>query len=157
MHKKIYFWVYAKYYVCTQGAKKSIFTACHSGKLKLAFTSPNVISTSPKAFWRAELISQFFFNFKSSKNITCPSGKLRTEFTCPKGNFTSPGLYDTTFFARCVPQMQLQVTPRYCCHFAKCCYRKQYKVIWSTMAIVIDSIECFSLNKVFKRGSKNKS
>ena len=34
-----------------QGAKKIIFTACHSGKLKLAFTSPDIISTSPpKAF-----------------------------------------------------------------------------------------------------------
>ena len=34
----------------TQGAKKIISTACHSGKLKLAFTSPDVISTSPKSF-----------------------------------------------------------------------------------------------------------
>ena len=34
--------------VKNQGAKKIIFTACHSGKLKLAFTSPNVISASPK-------------------------------------------------------------------------------------------------------------
>ena len=33
-----------------QGAKKIVFTACHSGKLKLAFTSPDVISTSPKNF-----------------------------------------------------------------------------------------------------------
>ena len=33
-----------------QGAKKIIFTACHSGKVKLAFTSPDVISTSPKNF-----------------------------------------------------------------------------------------------------------
>ena len=32
------------------GAKKIIFTACHSGKLKLAFTRPDVISTSPKNF-----------------------------------------------------------------------------------------------------------
>ena len=31
-----------------QGAKKIIFTACHSGKLKLAFTSPDYISTSPQ-------------------------------------------------------------------------------------------------------------
>ena len=31
-----------------QGARKVIFKACHSGKLKLAYTSPNVISTSPK-------------------------------------------------------------------------------------------------------------
>ena len=33
---------------CDHGAKKISFTACHSGKLKLAFTSPDVISTSPK-------------------------------------------------------------------------------------------------------------
>ena len=33
-----------------QGAKKVIFTACNSGKLKLAFISPNVISTSPLHF-----------------------------------------------------------------------------------------------------------
>ena len=33
-----------------QGAKKIIFTPCHSGKLKLAFTRPDVISTSPKNF-----------------------------------------------------------------------------------------------------------
>ena len=30
-----------------QGAKKRIFTACHSGKLKLAFTSPDFFSISP--------------------------------------------------------------------------------------------------------------
>ena len=34
----------------TQRAKKIIFTACPSGKLKLAVTSPNVISASPKSF-----------------------------------------------------------------------------------------------------------
>ena len=33
-----------------QGAKKFIFTACHLGKLMLAFTSPDIISTSPKSF-----------------------------------------------------------------------------------------------------------
>ena len=32
----------------SQGAKKIIFTACHLGKLNLAYTSPDVISTSPK-------------------------------------------------------------------------------------------------------------
>ena len=32
----------------TQGAKKVIFTACHSGKLQLTFTSPNIISTMPQ-------------------------------------------------------------------------------------------------------------
>ena len=36
------------YYIAT-GAKKVNVTACHSGKLKLAFTCPDVISTSPKS------------------------------------------------------------------------------------------------------------
>ena len=34
--------------LCCQGAKKVIFTACHSGKLKLTFTSANIFSTSSK-------------------------------------------------------------------------------------------------------------
>ena len=35
---------------------------------------------APKTFWWAELISLFFCNFYSLKNITCPLGKLTTEF-----------------------------------------------------------------------------
>ena len=43
-----------------QGAKKITFTAYHSGKLKLGFTSTDAISTSPKSFLTTEeLISQF--------------------------------------------------------------------------------------------------
>ena len=38
---------------------------------------------APRAFWWAELISQFFCYSNCSKNITCPSGKLKTEFTSP--------------------------------------------------------------------------
>ena len=57
---------------------------------------------APKAFWLAELISQFLCFLNSSKNITCPSGKLKTEFTNPIAKFTSPGLSDTTVFARWV-------------------------------------------------------
>ena len=84
-----------------QGAEKVIFKACHSGKLKLAYTNPNVISTNPKTFWWGELISQFFCNLNSSKDFTCPSGKLRTEFiVSPIAKSTSSGLLDTTFFAR---------------------------------------------------------
>ena len=56
-----------------QGAKKIIFTACHSGQLKLAFTSPDVISTSPKTFltgridfiWRKIAVA----NGKPEKNL----------------------------------------------------------------------------------------
>ena len=90
----------SKIEVCKQGAKKVIFTACHSGKLKLAFTSPNIISTSPKSVLVRRLISQFFCNLNSSKNFTCPSGKSRTAFTSPIAKSTSPRLSDTTFFAR---------------------------------------------------------
>ena len=83
-----------------QGAKKVIFTACHSGKLKLTFTSPNIISTSPKNVLMSRLISRYFCNLNCSKNFTCPSGKLITEFTSPIAKSTSPGLWDTTYFAR---------------------------------------------------------
>ena len=88
--------------VTLQGAKKVIFKACHSGKLKLACTSPNVISTiATKTFWWAELIAQFFCNLNSSKTSTCPLGKLRTKFASPIAKSTSPRLLATTFFACC--------------------------------------------------------
>ena len=89
------------WYVLNQGAKKVIFTTCHSGKLKLTFTSPNIISTSPKNVLTSRLISQFFCNLNSSKNFTCPSGKLITEFTSPIAKSNCPRLLDTTFFTRC--------------------------------------------------------
>ena len=82
-----------------QGAKKVIFTACQSGKLKLPFTCPNIISTSPQIFWWAELTSHFFCKLNSSKYFTCPLGKLRTEFTSPIAKSTNPRLSDATFFA----------------------------------------------------------
>ena len=85
-----------------QGAKKISITTCHLGKLKLTFTSPNIISTSPKNVLISRRISQFFCNLNSSKIFTCMSGKLITEFTNPIAKFTSPGLSDTTFFSRCL-------------------------------------------------------
>ena len=87
--------------IMVQGAKKVIFRACQLGKVKLTFTSPNIISTSPKNVLMSRLISQFFCNLNSSKKFTCPSGKLITEFTSPIAKSTSPRLWDTTFFARC--------------------------------------------------------
>ena len=102
---------------CTgnQGGKKIIFIACHSGKLKLAFTSPDIISTSPKSFSQAELISPFFCYSNSSKNITCPSGKLKTELTSPIAKSTSPGLFDTTFFACWVIHLMSYVFSKWSC------------------------------------------
>ena len=79
----------------SQGAKKVIFTACYSGKLKLAFTSPKVISTSPQNF-HGSSVSWIPQN-------TSLSGKLRqwrTKFTSPIAQSTSPELSDTAFLSR---------------------------------------------------------
>ena len=82
-----------------QGAKKTIFTACHSGKLKLAFTSPDVISTSPKNFLTSRIYFKVLLLFEFiKKHHFCQLGKLKTEFTSPIAKSTSPGPLDTTFF-----------------------------------------------------------
>ena len=70
------------------GCKESLFKACHSGKLKLAYTSPNVISTSPKNILMSRINFTVLCNLNSSKNFTCPSDKLITEFTSPKTKST---------------------------------------------------------------------
>ena len=75
-----------------QDAKKIIFTACHSGMLKLAFTSPGVISTSPKTFLTGRIDFTVLL-------IQIP--QKGSAFTSPIAKSTSPGLLDTTFFARC--------------------------------------------------------
>ena len=69
-------------------------TACHSGKLKLAFTSPGVISTGPKNFLtsRIDLTVLLLFKFLK-KNITCILGKLKTELTSSIAKSTSPGYW----------------------------------------------------------------
>ena len=62
-----------------QGAEKIIFTA---QAIRATWSSHLLAQTSfqlaPKAFWQAELISQFFYYSNSSKNITCLSGKLKS-------------------------------------------------------------------------------
>ena len=54
-----------------QGAKKINFTACHLGKLKLAFSSPDVISTSPKSFLtsRIDFTVLLLFEFLKKKSL----------------------------------------------------------------------------------------
>ena len=67
---------------------------CHFNQPRKLFDEQNNI-----------LISQFFCYSNPSKNITCPSGKLKTGFTSPIEKSASPGLSDTTFFARwCHPK-----------------------------------------------------
>ena len=92
--------------VCTsgggvQGAKKIIFTASHSGKLKLAFTSPDIISTSPKSFLTSRIDFTVLPSFKFRKKHHLPVGQVKTEFASPIAQSTSPRLSDTAFFAHC--------------------------------------------------------
>ena len=101
------YFILLKVQLINQGAKKVIVTACHSGKLKLTFTSPNIISTRPKNVLMSILISKFFCNLNSSKKFNCLSGKLITEFTSPIAKSTSPGLSDTTFFAHWVILLEM--------------------------------------------------
>ena len=58
-------------------AKKIIFTARHSGKLKLTFTSPHVISTSPKSFLksRVDLTVLPLFEFLQKEHL--PVGQVK--------------------------------------------------------------------------------
>ena len=74
----------------TQGAKKIIFTACHLGKLKLAFTSPEVISTSPKNVWLAKLISQFWMLFESFKSHHLPVRQVKNRIHQPDSKLHKP-------------------------------------------------------------------
>ena len=60
-----------------QGAKKIIFTACHSGKLKLAFTSPDVISSSPKSFLTSRVDFTVLLLFKFLKKPHLPVGQVK--------------------------------------------------------------------------------
>ena len=67
----------------TKGAKKIIFKACHLGKLKLAFTSPDVISTSPKNFLTSRI--DFILLFKFLKKHHLPIGQVKNRNHQPAG------------------------------------------------------------------------
>ena len=60
-----------------QGAKKIIFTACHSGKLRLAFTSPDVISTSPKNVLTSGIYLKVLLLFEFLKKHHLPVGQVK--------------------------------------------------------------------------------
>ena len=82
--------------------RKSFFAACHSGKLKLAFTSPDVISTSLKTIQLAEFHSSSVIRIFPQKTSLAHQEKLKTKFTSPMAKSIIHGLLDTTFFARCL-------------------------------------------------------
>ena len=66
-----------------QGAKKIIFTACHSGKLKLAFTSPDVISTSPKSFLTSRIDFTVLLLFEFLKKHHLPITQVKNRIHSP--------------------------------------------------------------------------
>ena len=60
-----------------QHAKKIIFTACHSGKPKLAFTSPDIISTSPNNFLTSRIDFTVLLLFEFLKKHHLPVGQVK--------------------------------------------------------------------------------
>ena len=60
-----------------QGAKKIIFTACHSGKLKLAFTNPDIISTNPKSFLTSRIDFTVLLLFELLKKHHLPIRQVK--------------------------------------------------------------------------------
>ena len=60
-----------------QGAKEIFFTACHSGKLKLPSTSPDVISTSLKSFVTSRIDFTVLLLFEFLKKYHLPVGQVK--------------------------------------------------------------------------------
>ena len=62
-----------------QDTKEIICTACHLGKLKLAFTNPDVISTSPKNFLtgRIDFTVLLLFEFLKKRHLPVRQVKNR--------------------------------------------------------------------------------
>ena len=86
------------------GCKEVMFTACHSDELELTFTSPNIISTSPKSVWWADWFrSSSVIWIPQKTSLACMMGKLRKEFSSPIAKSTSPGPSDTYFLYTLLP------------------------------------------------------
>ena len=64
--------------IIVQGAKKIIFTACHLGKLKLALTSSDIISTSPESFLTSRIDFTVLLLFKFLKKHHLPIGQVNS-------------------------------------------------------------------------------
>ena len=78
------------------GCEGNHFYSLPFRQAELAFTSPGVISTSPKSFLTSRIDFTVLLLFEFLKKITCALGKLKTEFTSLIAKSTNPGLSDTT-------------------------------------------------------------
>ena len=74
----------------TKGAKKIIFAACHSGKLKLAFSSPDVILTSPKNFLTSRINFTVLLLFEFLKKHHLPVGQVKNRIHSPNSKIHQP-------------------------------------------------------------------
>ena len=92
-----------------QGAKKIIFTACYSGKLKLALSSPDIISTSPRNFLtsRIDFTVLLLFEFLKKKRHLLV-GQVKQNSLARQQNPLAPG-YRTLLSLHAAP-----VTRHYC-------------------------------------------
>ena len=86
-----------------KGDTQVIFKSCHSGRLKLEYTSPNVISTSPKNILMSRIHFTVLLQFEFLKKLHLPIGQVKNKilFTSPIAKSISPMLSDSTFFAFC--------------------------------------------------------
>ena len=84
-----------------QGANKVSFTACQSGKLQLARTSPQVISTSPQTLFDQQNWLQSFCNLNFPKKQHFPVRKVKDKNHQPDSKIHYPGISNMTFFACC--------------------------------------------------------
>ena len=69
--------VFLLYLAVYSGGKENPFSACHSGKLKKAFTSANVISTSPKSFLTSRIDFTVIPQFEFLKNHYLRVGQVK--------------------------------------------------------------------------------
>ena len=82
--------LHSKYKYSKQGAKKITFTACHSGKLKLAFTSPDVILTSPKNVLASRIDFTVLLLFEFLKKHHLPIGQVKNRIHKPDSKIHQP-------------------------------------------------------------------
>ena len=73
-----------------QGAKKIIFAACHSGKLRLAFTGPDVISTSPKNVLTSRIDLKVLLLFEFLKKTSLAVGQVKNRIYSPDSKVHQP-------------------------------------------------------------------
>ena len=73
-----------------QGAKKIIFTACHLGKVKLAFTSPDFISISPKSFLMSRIYFTVLLLFEFLKKHHLPVRQVKNRIHQPDSKIHQP-------------------------------------------------------------------